>query len=284
MNLPQRPAATLRAAKQLQEQGDARFILERFVQFTRELSVLAVRGRTGETAVYPLVENHHRVGILRLSMAPAPRLDAAIQRAAEQAAHSVIDEIQYVGVLAIEFFEQGGRLLANEMAPRVHNSGHWTIEGAVTSQFENHLRAVVGLPLGSPHAIGSSAMLNLIGEVPDSAEVLAIRDAHLHLYGKSPRAGRKLGHVSPCARHRRSSSLCGWPNCPYSLPPPRSSASTQCWRGRCPLAPKHRLLAVVLRPWLQPDVGFASGRIPRENLFTLSSCRPSGRMLRCRVP
>ena len=175
---------------------EAAFILERFVPFTRELSVLAVRARTGETAVYPLVENHHRGGILRLSLAPAPRLDPAIQRAAEEAARSVFEELQYVGVLAIEFFEHDGRLLANEMAPRVHNSGHWTIEGAITSQFENHLRAVMGLPLGSTHAIGSSAMLNLIGELPDSADVLAIRDAHLHLYGKSPRAGRKLGHIT----------------------------------------------------------------------------------------
>jgi 5-(carboxyamino)imidazole ribonucleotide synthase len=177
-------------------QNQAPFIVERFVKFQRELSVLAVRARTGETAIYPLVENHHRAGILRLSLAPAPRLDPAIQRAAEEAANSIFEELQYVGVLAIEFFEQDGRLLANEMAPRVHNSGHWTIEGAVTSQFENHLRAVVGLPLGSTHAIGSSAMLNLIGELPDSAEVLSIRDAHLHLYGKSPRAGRKLGHVT----------------------------------------------------------------------------------------
>jgi 5-(carboxyamino)imidazole ribonucleotide synthase len=172
------------------------YILEKFVPFTRELSVIAVRARTGETAFYPLVENHHRGGILRLSLAPAPHLDAAIQRAAEQAARAVFDELQYVGVLAIEFFEQNGKLLANEMAPRVHNSGHWTIEGALTSQFENHLRAVVGLPLGSTLAIGSSAMLNLIGETPDPAEVLAVRDAHLHLYGKSARAGRKLGHVT----------------------------------------------------------------------------------------
>jgi 5-(carboxyamino)imidazole ribonucleotide synthase len=176
--------------------NDASFILERFVKFSRELSVLAVRARTGETAVYPLVENHHRGGILRLSLAPVPGLDLAVQRAAEDAANRVFDALQYVGVLAIEFFEQDGRLLANEMAPRVHNSGHWTIEGALTSQFENHLRAVVGLPLGSTHAIGWSAMLNLIGELPDSAEVLGIRDAHLHLYGKSPRAGRKLGHVT----------------------------------------------------------------------------------------
>ena len=174
----------------------APFLLEDLVPFTRELSVLAVRGRTGETAVYPLVENHHREGILRLSLAPAPQLDRAVQQAAEDAARRVCDALQYVGVLAIEFFEHQGRLLANEMAPRVHNSGHWTIEGAITSQFENHLRAVVGLPLGSTSALGCSAMLNLIGDLPDSAEVLAVRDAHLHLYGKSARAGRKLGHVT----------------------------------------------------------------------------------------
>jgi 5-(carboxyamino)imidazole ribonucleotide synthase len=174
----------------------APFLLERLVPFNRELSILAVRGRTGETAVYPLVENHHRGGILRLSLAPAPQLDRALQHAAEDAARRVFDALQYVGVLAIEFFEHEGRLLANEMAPRVHNSGHWTIEGAITSQFENHLRAVVGLPLGSTSALGCSAMLNLIGDVPDSAEVLTVRDAHLHLYGKSARAGRKLGHVT----------------------------------------------------------------------------------------
>jgi 5-(carboxyamino)imidazole ribonucleotide synthase len=172
------------------------FILEKFVAFQRELSVLAVRGRTGETAVYPLVENHHRGGILRLSLAPAPRLDAAIQRSAEDAARRALEAMHYVGVLAIEFFEKGGKLLANEMAPRVHNSGHWTIEGAVTSQFENHLRAVKGLPLGATSTMGSSAMLNLIGEVPEPADVLTIRDAHLHLYGKAARAGRKLGHVT----------------------------------------------------------------------------------------
>ena len=192
------PATDAAAQKHKGTDGaeQAPFVLERLVPFARELSVLAVRGRTGETAVYPLVENHHRAGILRLSLAPAPQLDPAIQQTAEDAARRVFDALQYVGVLAIEFFENEGRLLANEMAPRVHNSGHWTIEGAVTSQFENHLRAVVGLPLGSTQAIGCSAMLNLIGELPDSAEVLAVRNAHLHLYGKSARAGRKLGHVT----------------------------------------------------------------------------------------
>src|SRR5262249_1219880 len=137
-------------------------ILERFVCLAREVWVLAVRSLSGEIAFYPLVENHHRDGILRLSVAPAPRLDAAAQRAAEDAAGRVLQSLKYVGVLAIEFFEHCGRLLANEMAPRVHNSGHWTIEGAVTSQFENHLRAALGLPLGSTGAAGHCAMLNLI--------------------------------------------------------------------------------------------------------------------------
>jgi len=171
-------------------------ILEKFVPFTRELSILGVRGREGEIAFYPLIENHHRGGILRLSLAPGPNLTASLQQEAEHAARKVLEALGYVGVLCIEFFEVGGRLLANEMAPRVHNSGHWTIEGAVTSQFENHLRAILGMPLGSTAAVGVSAMLNLIGEIPESAEVLNVSNAHLHLYGKEPRAGRKLGHVT----------------------------------------------------------------------------------------
>jgi 5-(carboxyamino)imidazole ribonucleotide synthase len=171
-------------------------MLERFVPFTRELSILAVRARSGETAFYPVVENHHRGGILRLSLAPAPQLGAELQRSAEDTACRVLESLNYVGVLAIEFFEHDGELLANEMAPRVHNSGHWTIEGAVISQFENHLRAVVGLPLGSTAPIGVSAMMNLIGELPDISEVLAIPAAHLHLYGKEPRPSRKVGHVT----------------------------------------------------------------------------------------
>ena len=183
-------------AKAKSERPPGKLILERFVPFTRELSVLAVRSSNGETAIYPLVENHHRSGILRLSLAPAPRLEAPIQRAAEGAARRVLESLNYVGMLAIEFFEHQGELLANEMAPRVHNSGHWTIEGAVTSQFENHLRAVLGLPLGSTGPAGNCAMLNLIGDLPKSSEVLAVPDAHLHLYGKSPRPGRKLGHVT----------------------------------------------------------------------------------------
>ncbi|MGA2095567.1 MAG: 5-(carboxyamino)imidazole ribonucleotide synthase [Candidatus Acidiferrum sp.] len=172
------------------------FVLEKFVAFERELSIIAVRGKSGETAFYPLVENYHREGILRLSLAPARSVAPEIQRAAEYAAVQVLDSLNYVGVLAIEFFELDGELLANEMAPRVHNSGHWTIEGAVTSQFENHLRAISGLPLGQTTPIGASAMINLIGELPDMAEVLAVPSTHLHLYGKEPRPGRKLGHVT----------------------------------------------------------------------------------------
>jgi 5-(carboxyamino)imidazole ribonucleotide synthase len=174
----------------------APLILEQFVKFSRELSILAVRARSGETAFYPLVENHHRGGILRLSLAPAPNLAAQLQAEAESAARRVLDALDYVGVLTIELFESDGRLLANEMAPRVHNSGHWSIEGAVTSQFENHLRAVSGLPLGDTRTLGHSVMLNLIGELPDPAEILAIPDAHLHVYGKSLRPGRKVGHVT----------------------------------------------------------------------------------------
>jgi len=189
-------STTSEAPRSTNEAPSAPYVLERFVPFSRELSILSVRSSAGEIIFYPLVENHHREGILRLSLAPAPHLETKTQHAAEDAARRVLEALDYVGVLAIELFELDGKLLANEMAPRVHNSGHWTIEGAVTSQFENHLRAVCGFPLGSTATLGHSAMLNLIGETPAPADVLAIPDAHLHLYGKSPRPGRKLGHVT----------------------------------------------------------------------------------------
>src|SRR6185295_5350150 len=157
--------------------GQRPAIVESLVPFSRELSVVAVRGIDGSFRAYPIVENHHKGGILRTSIAPATGVPTEIARAANEHCRALMEAMSYVGVLAIEFFEHNGSLLANEMAPRVHNSGHWTIEGAVTSQFENHLRAVLGLPLGSTSAIGSSAMLNLIGETPDSSEVLAVHDA-----------------------------------------------------------------------------------------------------------
>jgi len=176
--------------------GGSPLMLEGFVAFQRELSIICVRNAVGETRFYPLTENHHRDGILRLSIAPAPGLTPELQAAGEEIARKVAERLDYVGVLAIELFEVDGRLLANEMATRVHNSGHWTIDGAVTSQFENHMRAVCGLPLGSTATRGLSAMVNLIGTLPEASEVLAIEGAHLHLYGKEPRPGRKIGHVN----------------------------------------------------------------------------------------
>ena len=168
-------------------------LAEGIVSFDRELSILAVRGRTGETAFYPVTENEHRGGILAVSRAPAP---AASQEEAERIASRLLDDLGYVGVLAVELFDVEGRLLANELAPRVHNSGHWTIDGAHTSQFENHLRAILGLPLGATAARGRSVMVNLVGGSPPLERLLAIPGAHVHLYGKEARPGRKIGHVT----------------------------------------------------------------------------------------
>jgi len=176
--------------------GGQPLILEAFMPFERELSILAVRSTGGQVAFYPLVENHHQGGILRRSRAPAPATPARLQHEAERIARRVLEKLDYVGVLALELFELEGTLWANEMAPRVHNSGHWTLEGAETSQFENHLRALLGLPLGSTAPRGQVAMLNLIGLEPDLARVLAIPGAHLHWYGKEVRPGRKVGHVT----------------------------------------------------------------------------------------
>jgi 5-(carboxyamino)imidazole ribonucleotide synthase len=171
---------------------DPALILEERVAFDRELSLIAVRGQLGETRFYPLVENVHRDGILRTSRAPAPN---APQAKAEAYATKILDELDYVGALALELFDVGGDLLANEIAPRVHNTGHWTIEGSETSQFENHLRAILELPLGSTTS-RRALLVNLIGTIPKQLDVLEIPHAHLHLYGKEARPGRKLGHVT----------------------------------------------------------------------------------------
>jgi 5-(carboxyamino)imidazole ribonucleotide synthase len=179
--------------------GEVPCILEGFVAFDRELSILAVRTRDGEVAYWPAVENHHRDGILRLTRAPAPGLDAALQARAEAAIRPLLDDIDYVGVCCVELFDLGRELLANELAPRVHNSGHWTIEGAETSQFENHIRAIVGLPLGSTAVRGPSAMVNCIGTMPARDALHGMPGVHLHDYGKSARPGRKLGHVTVTA-------------------------------------------------------------------------------------
>lgn len=175
--------------------GGQPLIYEGLVPFEREVSLIAVRGRDGDIAYYPLAENVHSAGILAESRAPYRA--ASLERRARSHMRHVLEQFQYVGVLAIEFFVAGGRLIANEMAPRVHNSGHWTIEGAVTSQFENHLRAIAGLPLGQTTPRGYSAMINFIGEQPDRDHLLAIPGVHVHDYGKrEARPGRKLGHAT----------------------------------------------------------------------------------------
>ena len=176
--------------------GGRPLILEGFVPFDRELSLIAVRGRGGELAFYPLVENEHRGGILHRSIAPACRLGEELTERAQDYATRILEESQYVGVLTVEWFQDGPRLLANEMAPRVHNSGHWTVEAAQVSQFANHVRAVCGLPLGLCEAVGHAVLFNFIGDVPAAAEVLRDPAAHFHDYRKPPRPGRKVGHVT----------------------------------------------------------------------------------------
>ena len=179
----------------------APLILEEFIPFEREVSIIGVRNRQGDMAFYPLAENNHRDGILRLSV--APYADRKLQKLAEGHARRVMQHFDYAGVLTIEFFVHKGRLIANETAPRVHNSGHWTIEGAVTGQFENHMRAILGLPLGDTWAVGYSAMVNFIGSMPLLEEVLNIPGAHYHNYGKEPRPGRKLGHATLVCKTRK---------------------------------------------------------------------------------
>ncbi len=168
-------------------------LAEELVAFDRELSIVGVRAADGETRFWPVGENVHRDGILRVTQAPAA---AAPQAEAERICTLLMDELGYVGVLAVELFEAGGRLLANELAPRVHNTAHWTIDGAETSQFENHLRAILGLPLGDTAARAPCVMVNLIGAMPPLDELLRLRGARVHLYGKEPRAGRKVGHIT----------------------------------------------------------------------------------------
>ncbi len=170
-------------------------ILEGFVHFQRELSVVAVRGRDGEFRAWPLTENWHVDGVLSASLAPAS-VDAAMQATALSHARKLAEALDYVGVFALELFCRDGELLANELAPRVHNSGHWTIEGSETSQFQNHLRAVLGLPLGDTRMVGLACMLNWIGAMPDANAVLREAGGHWHDYGKEPRAGRKVGHAT----------------------------------------------------------------------------------------
>lgn len=175
------------------ELGGVPCLLEGFVSFSGEVSVIAVRGRDGEIACYPLAHNIHEDGILVLSVASENHPQQAL---AEDYARRVLEKLDYVGALGFEFFEVDDGLMANEIAPRVHNSGHWTIEGAECSQFENHLRAIAGLPLGSTALVGHSAMVNCIGRMPANEQVLPLTDVHVHNYGKAEKPGRKVGHVT----------------------------------------------------------------------------------------
>lgn len=179
--------------------GHERLVVEKFVNFSREVSIIAVRSIDGDVAFYPITENAHHDGILRYSIAPAPQVSADTTADAERYIRALLNELDYVGVLTLELFETENGLVANEMAPRVHNSGHWTIEGAMTSQFENHIRAVSGHPLGSVSPRGFSCMINIIGEHGDIERILQLPYAHVHLYNKGERPGRKLGHVTVLA-------------------------------------------------------------------------------------
>jgi 5-(carboxyamino)imidazole ribonucleotide synthase len=179
-------------------------LVEKFVPFQHELSVIGVRDMRGRDVFYPPVENVHREGILRRSTVPSPSTTQEAGALAIDYCRRLMSKLDYVGVLALELFSVDGALLANEMAPRVHNSGHWTIEGAETSQFENHLRAVLSLPLGATALRGTSVMLNIIGHIPSPERVLSVDGAHLHLYGKAPTEKRKVGHVTIVGRSTAS--------------------------------------------------------------------------------
>lgn len=176
--------------------GNRTLIAEEFIRFTRELSIIAVRSSTGEMAAYPIAENQHNDGILRYSTAPAPLLDEHIAKQASLYIRELMDEMQHVGALTLELFETGTGLIANEMAPRVHNSGHWSMLGAASSQFENHVRAICGLPLGNTDAKHPTCMINLISDKGEIGKILSLPYVQVHLYGKEERAGRKLGHIN----------------------------------------------------------------------------------------
>ncbi|ENM7920703.1 TPA: 5-(carboxyamino)imidazole ribonucleotide synthase [Vibrio parahaemolyticus] len=184
-------------------------VAEEFVPFNREVSLVGARGKDGSVEVYPLAENVHTNGVLSLSTAiDAPELQAQ----AKQMFTAVADSLDYVGVLALEFFDVDGTLLVNEIAPRVHNSGHWTQQGAETCQFENHLRAVCGLPLGCTKLIRETSMVNILGEDTLPETLLAMDGCHIHWYGKEKREGRKMGHINVCGYypgelHRRLCAL-----------------------------------------------------------------------------
>jgi 5-(carboxyamino)imidazole ribonucleotide synthase len=185
--------------------GGTGLVYEQFQAFSREVSLVGARSAAGHTVFYPLSANTHGGGILRYSIAPFSSVQ--LERAAKRYLTQVMNALEYIGVLTVEFFVVNGRLIANEMAPRVHNSGHWTIEGCVTSQFENHLRAICDMPRGSTRALGHTAMINFLGKMPDRERLLAIEGLAFHDYGKQARPGRKLGHCTILRRSPKDRNL-----------------------------------------------------------------------------
>lgn len=181
------------AWKQLQPSP---LIIEGFVPFSRELSIIGTRDRYGNVVTYPLIQNTHINGILHRSEIPAPAISTGLQAHARELIKSVLHALSYVGTLTIELFDVRGEILVNEIAPRVHNSGHATIESFVTSQFENHILAIVGDPLGASTPCARAVMYNIIGEIPDLTASVNVSSIRTHLYNKTPRAGRKLGHIT----------------------------------------------------------------------------------------
>lgn len=171
-------------------------VAERCINFQRELSLIGITDKNGNHLFYPLTENHHADGQLVLSIAPAPKVTPELQQKAEIAYKKISEQLDYCGVLAIEFFQVGEDLLVNEIAPRVHNSGHWTQQGCATSQFENHIRAVAGFPLGSTKVLSPVAMINYVGHAKPKADLFAVPNVHLHWYDKSVRPKRKMGHIN----------------------------------------------------------------------------------------
>jgi 5-(carboxyamino)imidazole ribonucleotide synthase len=176
--------------------GGVQLLYERLIEFDREVSVIGVRTARGEVRFYDVGENVHEHGMLRTTLVPAPGWTPSLDERARAAIRGIMEHLDYVGVMALELFQHGDDLLANEIAPRVHNTGHWTIDGAGTSQFENHLRAILDWPLGETTRRAITVMVNIVGTVPEIPQLLEVPGSHVHLYGKEPRPGRKLGHVN----------------------------------------------------------------------------------------
>jgi 5-(carboxyamino)imidazole ribonucleotide synthase len=181
------------------ELGGQPLVLEEFVAFDREVSIVAVRSMSGEVRFWAPTENRHVDGVLRIARAPAPHLDEDALALAQKRVATLLTALEHVGVLAVGFFVEGRKWIANQVACGVHDSGNWTLGGAATSQFENHLRAIAGLPLGSTRCVEPSAMVNLIGGLPSPETVLSVPWARLHVYGEAPAPGRKLGHITVSA-------------------------------------------------------------------------------------